>query len=205
MRRTPNPNKADAAKTAMYNPKQYRRGVGEPGIDDTPPPNSFKQWGVLALLAAIGAVGFYGWPKSSPAPRTSSLPLHSAAIDDTTAVSAPPPAPVDLKGLPANGQTKMLRQLSPGAALHNLEISGRSNGQHCAVRVESWEDGMAVLSVFVRAGQIANVQLPVDAVRIKTACARNWSTTSQPTSISTLTRPFQLGSAKASRLLLDDV
>lgn len=204
MRLIPHREKSDVVKAAQYNPKQFRRNHEAPGLSDPPPPHTVNQWAVLGLVAAIGAVAYYGWPKEQHRPQSTAAPVDQASVP------APPPAqkPINVSeaGLPANGLVKVMRTATPGSTAYTVDIAGRSDGQHCAVRFEDWHGGEAVLSVFVRTKQSAGIELPAGKFRVKAACSRKWATGSKPASIATFTQPFVLPvHGTAVPFQLDDV
>lgn len=203
MRRLSQRDKTDAAKTSLYNPKQFRTPSKDFGVEDRPPPPTFNQWLLVCLLCAIGGAAYYGWPRDSKEMRTHIRPVGSkeAYVNPTSRTSTPEALGPEL---PLNGQVKGTREISSVRDMRELRIDGRSEGQHCAVRFEDWQRGAAVLSVFVRTSQHVTVTLPAGSYRVRTACARRWGIGADAVrSIATWTAPLRLANSASSPSTLD--
>lgn len=207
MRLLPQRGKSDPAKTAFYNPKQFRRPSEDVGVEDRTPPQTFNPWVLVFLLCLIGGAAYYGWPRNSREMHPPIRPVAAEAtlVDPKLGMQK---SEVPARELPLNGQVKAMRKITSLRDRREIKIVGRSEGQHCAVRFEEWHGGAVVLSVFVRTSQSVAVALPAGSYRVKTACSGQWDSGQDAVrSIATWTAPLRLAhpSSSPATLNLNDI
>lgn len=75
---------------------------------------------------------------------------------------------------PKSGTT-IQYQRSTGANARFTVISGEGKTEDCIVKLETWEEGLPVIEIFVRAGEQAETQtVPLGNYRVKHTCGNQW-------------------------------
>ncbi len=138
----------DPAKSAIYNPKEFRRGRTD-DILAVSPALSWRHLCVLMLAATI-SLSLYLWHTSD-------------AWYSLRAVSPPPSGQFEVAHLEAQG--------TPQAP---LRIVGSRRGEHCILRLVIWHTNAPALAVFVRGGETIDARVPVGQYRGTIVCGSTW-------------------------------
>lgn len=138
----------DPVKSAVYNPKEFRRSRGAERFDAGPA----LSWRHVTVVIAAVAVGWtlYLWPASGNSPSVGTRTL-------------PPSGPLDIRYAEA-----------PGKPLAPLKLTGSRHGEHCLLRLSKWQTGTPVLAIFIRSGESAETQIPIGQYRATVACGTAW-------------------------------
>lgn len=138
----------DPVKSAIYNPKVFRRA--RPADQrDVGPALSWRHLVVVLLAASVG-LSLFTW-------RTT---VGSTLPGTTT----PPPT----------GPFGVQRQEPPGSALAPLKVVGSRDGKHCMLHLADWQSKVPVITLFVRNGETAEAQVPAGQYRGTIACGPAW-------------------------------
>lgn len=146
----------------IYNPKEFRdtQTLVKPS-ENASSTGSFKSILVWILVALVFFVIF----KSLEQRKGNSVNLPAI----TPQLSVMP-------GLqfPENGSTILYQKItSPSAKLTVLSEKGKT--ENCVVKLETWDSGIPVIELFVRAGEQGETQLvPLGKYRVKMVCGERW-------------------------------
>lgn len=83
----------------------------------------------------------------------------------------PPVAPV---AVPATGSVDLAVKVSDETLFGTLKLTGLADGRHCTLRLESWNTGEPVATIFVRSAKTAAVRIPIGYYRGMVACGKRW-------------------------------
>ena len=138
----------DPVKSAVYNPKEFRRSRGAERFDAGP---ALSRRHLTVVVAAV-VVGWalYLWQASgnSPAVGTGALP---------------PSGPLNIRHVEG-----------PGRPLAPLKLTGSQHGEHCLLRFSEWQTGAPVMAMFVRSGETTETMFPIGQYRATVACGTTW-------------------------------
>lgn len=138
----------DPVKSAIYNPKEFRRSHTV-GCLDVGPALTLRHLAVI-ILAAVLVLSLYLWHTSG-----GRVSLGTAT-------------------LPPTGALEILHREPPGAAQAPLKVIGSKYGEHCLLRLAILRTNAPALTVFVRSGEIAEIRVPVGQYRGTIACGSTW-------------------------------
>jgi hypothetical protein len=80
------------------------------------------------------------------------------------------PVPVPVQPLPPNGETTRFHKTKPIAP---LEIRTKGEANHF-IKLSTWSDNRAIVTVFVRAGQSVQIEVPIGTYRLKYVAGKDW-------------------------------
>lgn len=143
-----NSRRQDPVKSAIYNPKEFRRGHVANRLD-VAPVLSRRKCALVLLAAAVGL---------------SILLWRTTGSWTSPATAAPPPT----------GPFGAQRHEPPGSALAPLKLVGTRDGQHCMLHLADWRSKAPVMAVFVRNGETAETLIPAGQYRGTIACGSAW-------------------------------
>ncbi len=142
------PDGRDAINACIYNPREFRSSSSQVSKRVRGP----DPRGWFVFLAFMAIVVVLGW----------------LAVNGRQRPSAP---------LPASGMV-ILGGFEPSAAAVGggapLRVEMRDGQEHCLVKLEDWHTGRPVVGVFVRAGETAEVVVPLGTYRMKVAYGLSW-------------------------------
>lgn len=145
--------KQDPIKSAIYHPKEFR-GWRRPFAGPDYRRDTGFCWRQILFFAVAGVIGWYLWDEYVQA-------ATAGRAFSPISVSAP---------VPATGTVTRLRQEPPGSIYAPLKLFGNRNGKHCVFRLEDWQTGVPVLTVFVRAGELTETMVALGQYRGKIVC-----------------------------------
>lgn len=139
-----------AIKDCVYNPKEFRRnGPGATPFTGTAPRS--RRIVLICLLIGILAVAMWYWDGFRAQERVQELSVPASGSF------------IHYREFPINGPLAPLRIITkPGS------------GEHYLVKLEDWQTGLPVLAIFIRAGERADVAVPLGSYRIKWVHGRHW-------------------------------
>lgn len=105
----------------------------------------------------------FSWPKQQ----------NKNAPHDTTQIIPPKPTTPELQ-FPESGSIIQYQQSNSTTAKFTV-ISNKDRTDNCVIKLETWNEGIPTLELFVRAGEQAETQLmPLGDYRVKYACGNRW-------------------------------
>lgn len=146
-----NHSKDDSIKSAIYNPKEFRRiRVDDWDVESsktaTYSHSSYRYFPFFFALFFI-AVVIYSWVTHN---RTLTLPI------------------------PNSGVVQRYYDQSAGITYAPLQLKADGSDFHYLLKLEDLNTGMPVLDVFVRKGENVNIQVPIGIYLAKYAYGREW-------------------------------
>lgn len=141
--------KKDPVKSAIYNPKEFRskRVRAWSAVPDKKTEQTRFQLTLLVILLTIILGGWY---------------LREA---DNTSMAMP---------LPVTGEMQRNHQEAPNTIYAPLRLIATESTVSYVVKLESWQTGAPVLTVFVRRGEVADIKVPIGIYRAKYAYGHAW-------------------------------
>jgi hypothetical protein len=106
--------------------------------------------------------------------QLASRPLpNSQSKDASSGMRAPTQStpPLTARPLPANGQVS---RCASRERIAPLSIVTRDSERHFFVKLEDWNNGQSICGIFVRAGESAEVEVPLGSFRLKYATGTEW-------------------------------
>lgn len=125
--------------------------------------------GIVALLIWIfnEAIGNY-WKSLSWSQ------LQNKKTPITTPQIIPPNSIMPELQFPESGST-IQYQHATGTTANFTVISGEGKTENCIVKLETWNEGLPIVELFIRAGEKAETStIPLNSYRIKYACGNQW-------------------------------
>jgi hypothetical protein len=122
-------------------------------------------WGIPMLILVVLFLNFASMPRPAPV-IASSNPMPAVAIP----APLPPPIVEPVRDLPQNGYVARFQERPEVAP---FTVIAAPEGHH-VVKLEEAETGVAVLMMFVHAGQTAQTKIPLGNYRLKYATGTTW-------------------------------
>lgn len=141
--------KDDPVKSAIYNPKEFRgRKTSALSVSSSKSAATKHRPLVYLLMLAVLITGVWYF-----------------FIGYEPAIVVP---------LPATGELQRFHPYLPNTKYGPFRLTASTTSANYLVKLEDWQTGTPVMSIFVRRGEIANVNVPLGTYRCKYAYGTNW-------------------------------
>lgn len=149
-------------KPVIYNPKEFRGGRTL-----CKPPKKGDSSGVLKSISVWMVVALVFWLIFQ---HFESKKINNSNL---SAITLPRIGAAEQQ-FPESSSTIQYQQItSPGAKLTVLSEQGKA--ENCVIKLETWDSGIPVIELFVRAGERGETQLvPLGGYRTKIVCGERW-------------------------------
>lgn len=141
--------KEDPVKAATYNPKEFRgQRISAWSAGSSKQLIIFSaSWLPLMLLAILVVGIWYFWNGYAQIP---------------------------IAPLPLTGEVQRFRQDAPNTIYGPFRLIASTTSVNYFVKLEDWQTGALIMTIFVRRGEAANVNVPLGTYRYKYAYGTNW-------------------------------
>lgn len=129
---------------------------------------------IVLGVSLFAVVWFFGEDITSFLKSVNWTQPQSAKTAPYTPPVIPPHPSVPEQQFPESGSIIQYQQVSDVAARFEV-ISDQGRTDNCVVKLETWDSGLPVIEIFVKAGEHAETHLiPLGEYRVKYACGTRW-------------------------------